>query len=144
MYAAREYKVDEPITVYMGIVMGPADDPSTQAWLAQAISLGIGRHVMKVGGMLVDGEHGASGAQYINSDYHLMHNGRKVPTAWTTGQQDKADRGWWARGVWVTDTHNNAQFKTTGIIRATAVIHEGREILMAYGADYWRGMRNRT
>ena len=39
----------------------------------------------------------------------------------------------------MTDTHDNAQFKTTGTIRATAVIRAGEEILMAYGADYWPG-----
>ena len=41
----------------------------------------------------------------------------------------------------MTDARNNVQFKTTGTIRATVAIQEGTEILMAYGADYWRGMR---
>ena len=133
LYAAREYKKGEAITAYTGTIMGPADDAQTLEWLSRVLALGIGRHVMQVGGMLVDGESGASGAQYINSDYNLMGTDTPAPATWTRrlhardAQQHAAERGWWARGVWVTSTRNNAQFKATGTIRAAVVIHKNDE-----------------
>ena len=67
-------------------------------------------HVMQVGQRYVDGRDGCSGAQFINTDLHQA--GRT----------------------------NNAKFASTGTVRVTAPggIGVGAEILMPYGADYWR------
>jgi hypothetical protein len=65
---------------------------------------------MAVGGRLIDGLHGASGAQYINSAYQLK-----------------------------TKQTNKAKFTSTGTIKSTCKIHKGQEILMAYGGNLWAG-----
>ena len=82
-------------------------------------SEGRDRHVMSIqspkkggGKRLIDGLDEICGAQYINA----------------------------ARGI--NGLRDNAHFGETGTIKplGNATIHAGTEILMAYGADYWRGV----
>jgi hypothetical protein len=68
---------------------------------------------MAVGGRLIDGLHGVTGAQYINAAYHL-------PNKQT----------------------NNAKFTNTGTIITTKKIRIGQEIPMAYGGNLWAGKKS--
>lgn len=106
LFAAREYNTGDNLAVYMGQDVGSARDPPCVDTVA-----GQSEHVMAVKGRLIDGLHGASGAQFINAAYHLH-----------TGQR------------------NNAKFCNTGTIKATKIIKVGQEILMAYGVHMWAGL----
>ena len=109
LYATRRYEKGEVITVYVGEEIGRGDGGGEEEF-QRRIDAGGGRHVMMLsGGMMVDGLHGYTGAQYINAAYH-------VPSQW-----------------W-----NNAVFANTGTVSATQAIPEGREILMAYHGAYWQ------
>jgi hypothetical protein len=104
-FAAKEYKARQNVAVYMGQDVGDATTPPAVKALA-----GQSEHIMAMGVRLIDGLHGASGAQYINAAYNL-----------NTGKR------------------NNAKFTSTGTIVTTTKIKKGREILMAYGAELWAG-----
>ena len=75
-----------------------------------------GRHIMAIGGRLIDGVDGYACAQYINSAY-------RAP-------------GWC----------NKAEMLDGGTIRVMQgrVINAGEEILMAYNAEYWARWAPRT
>jgi hypothetical protein len=66
LYAAREFKARQSIVVYVGEDMGEVANPPPVDTLA-----GQSEHVMAVGGRLIDGLYGVTGAQYINAAYHL-------------------------------------------------------------------------
>lgn len=106
LFAAREYNTGDNMTVYMGQDVGSVHAPPGVDTVA-----GQSEHLMAVKGRLIDGLHGASGAQFINSAYRLH-----------TGQR------------------NNAKFCRTGTIKATKTIKAGQEILMAYGGQMWAGL----
>ena len=108
LFASRRYDVDEPITVYIGDDLGE-EGGNGDVELARRVAAGGGRHVMSQGKRLIDGKYGPTGAQYINSAY-------RAPKAWV----------------------NNARMLASGTIVATKVIIPDAEILMAYGAAYWR------
>ena len=108
LYALRQFEVAEPIAVYLGEDIG-AYDGDGMVEMERRAARGGGRHVMRQGARLVDGKHGPTGAQYINSAY-------QAPAGWV----------------------NNARILATGTIVATTVIRPGTEILMAYGEEYWR------
>ena len=95
----------------MGVDMGKSGTPESRAAQERLAAVKRADHVMEIAGRLVDGRHGISGAQYINT----------------------------AKGV--TGRADNAHFsKPTGSVRVTATkgIAAGTEILMPYGSDYWR------
>jgi len=86
LFAARSFKKGENVTKYMGRVMGPVADADR---LMQVDTVnGQGEHTLRMGGQLVDGLHGSSGAQYINSAFNtegknnvaFNHNGTVVAT----------------------------------------------------------------
>ena len=111
LHAARRYVKGETITVYVGEKLGAEGTVEADAEYERRRRAGGGKHVMRlwVGRMLVDGQHGYTGAQYINAAYH-------APAGWV----------------------NNAEMVSSGTIKATRNIEAGHEILMAYGDAYWR------
>jgi len=72
---------------------------------------GQGEHTLRMGGVLVDGLHGRSCAQYMNS----------------------------AHGTAVGK--NNVTFNENGTVVATRAIVAGDELLVAYGARFWKGVQ---
>jgi hypothetical protein len=65
----------------VGEDLGEATTPPPVHTLA-----GQSEHVMAVGGRLIDGRHGVTGAQYINAAYHLPNkqtNNAKVTNTGT-------------------------------------------------------------
>ena len=119
MYAARRYKSLEPLTVYVGVdigaVKGELDDYKGYRALDAMACNDEGRHVMQIGSRLIDGAHGYTCAQYINSAYRVKGWINKAEMA----NQDNAGGG--------------------GTIRVmeNRVIQKGEEILMAYHDSYW-------
>jgi hypothetical protein len=59
-------KVRQSIVLYLGEDMGEVTNPPPVDTLA-----GQSEHVMAVGGRLIAGPHGVTGAQYINAAYNL-------------------------------------------------------------------------
>jgi hypothetical protein len=98
LFAAKEYKARQNVAVYMGQDVGDATTPLA----------GQSEHIMATGGKLIDGMHGASGAQYSNAAYHL-----------NTGQI------------------HIEKFTSTGTMVTTTKIKKGQEILMEYGGELW-------
>ena len=128
VYASRDYSSGEAITAYVGKIIGAydgeRDDYAGYREMERVSapredgSMGKGgRHVMVVGGDLVDGADGYTGAQYINAAYH-------IPAA---------------VGI------NKAEMKAgkDGTIRVVQrkTIKKGEEILMAYHSAYWNRWR---
>ena len=74
-----------------------------------------GRYVMQIGERLVDGTHGYTFAQYINSAYRVK--------GWT----NKAEMA----------NQDNAGCGGTIRVMENKVIQKGEEILMAYHDSYW-------
>ena len=103
LFAARDYAKGEHVAVYMGVDMGKSGTPESRAAQERLAAVKRADHVMEIAGRLVDGRHGISGAQYINT----------------------------AKGV--TGRADNAHFaKPTGSVRATAAkgIAAGTEIFI--------------
>jgi len=71
LFAARNYAKGESLVVCMGEDIGPADElPKVNTLKGQS------QHTLQIkkrwiGNRLIDGLHGASCAQFINSAYHL-------------------------------------------------------------------------
>jgi hypothetical protein len=105
LYAAQDYKARQSIVVYVGEDMKEVTNPPPVDTMARQ-----SEPVMAVGGRLIDGLHGVTGAQYSNAAYHL-------PNKQT----------------------NNAKFTNTGTINTTKNIKIGREMLMAYWGELWAG-----
>ena len=119
LYASRRYEHEEAITVYVGKDIGAVDGTIDDykgyyhmQQLQQHDSTGrSARHVMAIGGRLIDGTDGGyTGAQYANAAYRVDHK-------------------------W----HNNAEIKDGGTVRVmkNKIINAGDEILFAYHAGLW-------
>ena len=126
--AARTYRPGEIITVYTGTDIGAVDgqlDAHKGYHKIAALDVGgagnRGRHVLAVlmrmnetsrlmWRRLIDGYAGHTHAQHMNAAYH-------------------APKGW----------HNKARLCDGGTVKVMegCVIHEGEEILFAYGKGYW-------
>ena len=93
----------------IGAEEGELDDYKGYREMERMEAVGGGRHVMGIGGRLIDGLQGYTWAQYINSAYRAQ--------------------GWC----------NKAEMLDGGTIRVMSgrVIHAGEEILMAYHTEYW-------
>ena len=109
LFAARSFKAGENVSRYMGHTVGPVADE--QSLMRVDSVCGQGEHTLQMGGLLVDGLHGRSGAQYMNSAYGP------------------------ATGA------NNVAFNANGTVVATRTIAVGDELLVAYGARFWRGVQ---
>ena len=140
--AARTYRNEEAITVYVGDDIGAADGTLDAykgyhaiADMAKGATRNKGRHVMEIlttmeagekrgtdgqrrmWRRLIDGYHGHTCAQYANAAYQAPK-----------GFRDKArlcDGG-------------------TMRVKPGCVIHEGEEILFTYGKAYWDRWRNKA
>ena len=124
VYATREYKKGDIITVYSGDNIGEANgekddykgyhrmntlEQERAERLKKGQASGHGaRHVMQIGKRLCDGYKGYTGAQYINAYYNKP-------------------KGW----------RKNSKINNEGVIRATVNIKIGEEILYVYGKAYW-------
>ena len=119
LYAARRYKSEEIITVYVGDDIGAAngtlDDYHGYRIMERMERDDGGRHVMQIGDRLVDGEQGYTMAQYINSAYKV--------------------KGWVNKAELLG--RNNQGGGGTIRVMEGKVIQEGEEILMAYHDSYW-------
>ena len=119
LYAARKYTSLEPLTVYVGIDIGAAkgalDDDKGYKKLDEMSRRDEGRHVMQIGERLVDGTHGFTQAQYINSAYRA--NG-------------------WINKAEMANRDNRGGGGTIRVME-NKVIQKGEEILMAYHDSYW-------
>ena len=124
LYAAIDFGPHDYINKYLGVDVGPDRVPGVSDEIMTRLRTeGRDRHVMSIqspkkggGKRLIDGLDEICGAQYINA----------------------------ARGI--NGLRDNAHFGETGTIKplGNATIHAGTEILMAYGADYWRGVASHT
>ena len=110
LYAAHRMESEYPFSVYVGEDIGAADgaldDYKGYRAMERMENEGGGRHVMSVGGRLINGVDGFSCAQYINAAFRV----------------DSRD-GWC----------NKAELVEGGTIRVMKgrVINAGEEILMA-------------
>jgi len=111
LFAARNYAKGESLVVCMGEDIGPADElPTVDTLKGQSQhTLQIKKRLIR--NRLIDGLHGASCAQFINSAYHL-------------------NRG---NNVNFTDTGN--------IVAGKKGLCAGEELLMGYKIGFWNGIQ---
>ena len=124
LYAAIDFGPTDNINKYLGVDVGPDRIPGVSDKIMRRLrDEGRERHVMSIqspnkggGKRLIDGLDETCGAQYINA----------------------------ARGI--HGLRDNAHFGEKGTITTlgSSTIRAGTEILMAYGADYWRGITSHT
>jgi hypothetical protein len=97
LYAAQEYKAGQSIVVYVGEDMGEVTNPPPIDTLA-----GQSKHVMPVGGRLIDGLHGLLG--HSTSMRHIISqtNRPKMPNSPTREQSSlpKKNRAGDTYGLW--------------------------------------------
>ena len=127
LFAERDYGSTEVLCVYGGVDLGIKGTKEAEDALKALLKAKKGRHTMEIRSMedqekhYVDGLDDARGAYLVNSAYNNTYNTRKQ--AWETNYDEE-----------------KATFKKTGTItvKKGAYIYKGDEILMCYGADYWK------
>ena len=130
LYAARDFREREMLTVYTGTSLGKDKTREATAALEALMREGKAKHIRVVGGELIDGRGAPTAAQYINAGVES--------TRYEVNEDGKT-----ARKVRVPWVNSNAQIDRTGrngtiSVKGGTRILRGSEIIMSYGQAYWR------
>ena len=132
LYAAIDFKPGQSMLTYLGTDVGPDNIPITSDRILQELQCrGRERHVMSLrvkgqkGKRLIDGYDEICGAQYINASRGIR------------GLDDNARFG----DTGTIEVKQGKEVRGGKVVKTGKIIHRGTEICMAYGPDYWRGVR---